>query len=830
MTPVLAGAQQKITNDLTSAAGPAGLNAGKTVGQNMSQSIGKSMSGAGSALTKGVTAPLTAIGAAAVASWKEVDTGLDTIVQKTGASGESLESMSGILNNIATSIPTDFATAGAAIGEVNTRFGLTGKELESLSGQFVKFADLNGQDVSSSVDSVSKMMAGFGMEASEAGNVLDALNTIGQQTGVDVGTLADQVAANAAQFQAMGLSANDAASFLGAASMAGLDTSTAMMGLKTAMKNAAKDGVDLDTALDQFSQTMAGNSSESDKLAAAYELFGGRAGAAIENAGKNGTLNLSDFTTTLGDFGGSVSETFDNTKGPMDDFTTTMNEMKVLGADVVTAMGQVIKDVFTGLADGAKKVSDAWNSLSPEIQDTIIKIAGIAAVVGPLLVVGGKVVSGITTIAGGLTSLAGGITGLGSAASSAAGPVSAAGSSFGQMAGQALQLVAVAASIYIVAQGISVLADAAIRVSSAGWPAIAVLAGMAVGIGALMYVASAVGPALSAGAVGIGVFGLAVLAIGGGVALACAGISQVINAISSLVATISSNAPGIISIVTAIGSTVNSTITTISTGISTVIDSISGGISGVLDSLAGVFKSIGDAASSAGQGFLNIANGIQTIVKAGALNVASSLTAAAAGVTAVATAAAGAASGAANLRSMATSMMAIGAAGKVASTAMISVGNVTKTAMTSAASAIRGANLSVPMRTMMTQTYNTAKTQINRLKSLFSSTKFSFNKHIAVPHFSMSGSFDAKSGSVPHVSTSWYARAAELGARFTEPTIIGVGDAAQPELLLGENKLKELVSGRGMQVVNYITVDGAEDPEDWAYRFARQLEMEARMA
>ena len=51
--------------------------------------------------------------------------------------------MKAVLEGVTTPIPTDFETAGAAIGEVNTRFGLTGDALEDLSGQFVKFAKLN---------------------------------------------------------------------------------------------------------------------------------------------------------------------------------------------------------------------------------------------------------------------------------------------------------------------------------------------------------------------------------------------------------------------------------------------------------------------------------------------------------------------------------------------------------------------------------------------------------------------------------------------------------------------------------------------------------------
>ena len=125
----------------------------------MSKALSKKMTGAGTALSKTLTAPIMGVGAASVAAWKEVDAGLDTIVTKTGASGEALDGMRRILKNITGDIPTDFETAGAAIGEVNTRFGVTGEALETLSSQFIKFAEINGQDVSGSVDSVSKMMA-----------------------------------------------------------------------------------------------------------------------------------------------------------------------------------------------------------------------------------------------------------------------------------------------------------------------------------------------------------------------------------------------------------------------------------------------------------------------------------------------------------------------------------------------------------------------------------------------------------------------------------------------------------------------------------------------
>ena len=53
---------------------------------SVSEKIGK----VGAELTKKVTAPIAAVGAASLKAFTEVDEGMDTIVKKTGATGEAL--------------------------------------------------------------------------------------------------------------------------------------------------------------------------------------------------------------------------------------------------------------------------------------------------------------------------------------------------------------------------------------------------------------------------------------------------------------------------------------------------------------------------------------------------------------------------------------------------------------------------------------------------------------------------------------------------------------------------------------------------------------------
>ena len=95
--------------------------------------------------------------------------------------------------------------------------------------------------------------------------------------------------------------------------------------------------------------------------------------------------------------------------------------------------------------------------------------------------------------------------------------------------------------------------------------------------------------------------------------------------------------------------------------------------------------------------------------------------------------------------------------------------------------------------TAMTAAKNAVTQNLAQMQQAFASTTFKFGQ-IKLPHFSMSGTFDAERGSVPTVTVDWYAQAAEKGALFTSPQLIGVGDASQPEMLVGESTLYDNIA------------------------------------
>lgn len=833
IVPSMQGAQQTISEELGAASGPAGEEAGQAIGSSMLSSLEDALGGIGKTLTATVTAPIMAAAAASVAAFNSVDSALDDVAIRTGATGESLQEMQDIATDIATSMPVSWGDVGEAVGEINTRFGLTGEELDDLSRDFLRFARINNQNVASSVDNVSRVVAGFGLEASDATDILDMLNVVGQRTGEDVGQLSEALATNAGTFAAMGLSAEEAASFMADASLAGLTTQQAMTGLRSAINYASNEGMDLADVFQMVSEN-------SDDTGLAMDVFGTRAGAAIGNAVANGTISLTDFESTLGDFSGSVETTFNETLDPIDELTTTLNSLKELGYELVDAFGPVISQVADTVIPIIQQVTDAWKELDPETQQAIINIALIAAAIGPIILIASKFIGAFQTIGGALSSVGGHLANFGSSASSAASAATSAGGSFASMAGTALMLVALGAAIFLIAEGMSVMAQAAISLAEAGPAAIAVFFGMVGAATAMAVVILLVGSAATVGAVGLLALGAAVLMVSAGVSLivlamstfvgqlpmiaqfaapAAAGLAllniQMLAALGASMAMtvglLALSAAALVAFVPFIAAAASIALTDVALAAMIVTASLAAAGMLILSAgLRGVDTQMRDIADNAGRTADSLSDMVDAVdvVQSGLQGLA---TIAGNVVQAFVGAITGQQSSARSAGQQLAESVKTGV-----NTGLQQLPNGVRTSVQAAAASAQGMSGAFQQAGQVLGTSLTAPVlqSIAQLQGAFARTSFRFNSYIPLPHFSMSGSFNAQTGRVPTVGVQWYRRAAEDGALFTRPTIVGVGDARQPELLLGEDKLRELVGGKPV-VVN-MTVNGAPGQSETA--------------
>ena len=355
---------------------------------------GAKMQAVGQGMTKYVTGPIVAGAAASVAAFNEVKNGLNIVTQKTGATGAELKEMQDSARNLAKTIPTDFETAGTAIGEVATRFDVAGKELEDLSGQYVKFAKVNGVDLNNSIDQTQKALSAFGKSAKDAPALLDSLTRAGQKSGASVDTLAAGLIQNASAFKQMGLSMDQSVALMAQVEKSGVNSETVMQGMRKALKNATKEGIPLNDALAKLQKTIKEGKSDTDGLTEAYELFG-KSGDQMFNAIKNGSIDFNELTAAAEGSAGALNQVFADTMTPAEQFQTTLNTVKDTGYEVGARLMEMLVPVLEKISAGMQKVSEWWGTLSPETQDMIIKIGLVVAAIGPLLIVIGKITSGI---------------------------------------------------------------------------------------------------------------------------------------------------------------------------------------------------------------------------------------------------------------------------------------------------------------------------------------------------------------------------------------------------------------------------------------------------
>lgn len=366
------------------------------------EQAGDKVKGVGKGMTLGVTAPILAIGAAAIKSFGEVDEAMDTIIKKTGATDAVSDQLAESFKNVAGNTHLDMQTVGEAIGEVNTQFGFMDEKLEESTDYMLKFADINDTDVSESAINARKVIEAYELSYDDLNSVLDSTTKVAQNTGQSVDNLFDKAIKGAPQIRALGLSFDDGVELMGKFEQSGIDSGKALSYMSKASVGFAKEGKTLTEGLSDLQKNMDGATSDTEALTMASEIFGTKGGPVMFEAIKRGGLDLAELGDIAEDSAGTVGTTFESTLDPIDKAKQAMNNAKLALAEVGDAIQISLAPYLDTITGKLQEFAEWWTSLSPEMQQFIVKTALVAAAIGPLLVVFGTLMGSVTKIYNGV--------------------------------------------------------------------------------------------------------------------------------------------------------------------------------------------------------------------------------------------------------------------------------------------------------------------------------------------------------------------------------------------------------------------------------------------
>lgn len=380
-------------------------------------------------MTKSVTAPLVAVGTAAIKFSSDSQNAFQQFAAATGTASNEMGKYKDMINDIyKNNFGESINDVAEAMATVNQNMSyLDDSALQRCTEYAYTLSDTFGVDVAESTRAADSLIKNYGVSAREAFNLM----TQGMQSGLNFSDeLFDNIDEYSVQFKKLGLDAEDMFSvFVNGAqngafnldkigdavkefSIRAIDGSdTTKQGFEALGMNAdemaQKFGAGGKTAKEAFNEVIEGLASMDDPVAqsaAGVNLFG----TMWEDLGPQVITSMSTASDAIDksreSVEGLVNVKYDTLSGALGGLWRTIQ------VDVLQPIGnQLIPYVTKGIS-AIQKFTDKWNKLGPTTQKTVVKFAAVAASVGPVLMGFGKISTGISTMISNFGKIGGAIT------------------------------------------------------------------------------------------------------------------------------------------------------------------------------------------------------------------------------------------------------------------------------------------------------------------------------------------------------------------------------------------------------------------------------------
>lgn len=391
-----------------------GMNATMRTIENSMEAVGANMVSFGSTMQSAITSPLESFAKQAITAGMDFTSQMSTVEAISGATATEMEKLNAAALEMGSTTQFTATEAGEAL-EYMAMAGWKTDEMLAGLAPIMNLAAASGEDLGTTSDIVTDALTAFGLKAEDAGHFSDILAVASSNANTNVSMMGETFKYVAPVAGALGYTAEDVAVAIGLMANSGIKAGQAGTSLRAALSKMADPSKEAAMAMEDLGLSLTTSTGEmkpfntliqdmrksfsgltqAEQVQYAAAIFGQEAMSgmlAIINASDEDIQKLTQSVDECEGATDRMAETvLDNAKGDW-----TLFKSAVEGAQV--ALFTLNEGAIRSVIQGMTSLVGKFNGTSDATKQVVLKVAAVAAAIGPVLTIGGKLIMSLSRI------------------------------------------------------------------------------------------------------------------------------------------------------------------------------------------------------------------------------------------------------------------------------------------------------------------------------------------------------------------------------------------------------------------------------------------------
>ena len=385
--------------------------------------LGNSLKNTGKSLTMGITVPVVASIGASLNTGMKFESAMSSVEATLGTKA-NIEDMEKLKNKAIEmgDATTKSSTEAANAMEYMSLAGWNTEQIMEGILPILRMLEAGKSDLATTSDLVTDSMSALGLEVGELEGFLDKVAKTSTTFNTSSIELLEAFIVSAPKVKSLGGDLSEFSSILGAMESSGFKGATAGTALKSILTNLTSPTGQAKNALEQLGISAFDSKGDFIGLANTFKLLQSKLEGMTQEqqvsyvamiGGKEHSEKLTEVICGLSKKFDGLTDDIRNSKGSLDNMATTMNDnaqssiQKLKGKleNLGILISTVLLPAFSGVVGFLSNMIEKFSTLSPGVQNTIIVVAVLAAVIPPIISVVGSLTTGVKMLSTAFTFL-----------------------------------------------------------------------------------------------------------------------------------------------------------------------------------------------------------------------------------------------------------------------------------------------------------------------------------------------------------------------------------------------------------------------------------------